>query len=897
MNPKHNHQHSSNRTFLIRRVVVSVLQCILYFCLVRFAKPKIALVAALLAGHFFIIIPATSQEAPAVTEPDTVVAAQSEAFALEAQVQYIAEDSIFFDLSLNKVFLYGNADIKYQDIHLTADYIEIDFNNRTLFASGLPDYAGVMQGTPVFIDGEHSYRANTITYNFDTRRGFIRNVITQEGEGFLHATKVKRLENDITNVAFGKYTTCNLEHPHFEFRYRRAKVIPDDKVVTGPVYLVIEDVPLPLFLPFGFFPNRKGQRSGILIPTYGESANRGFYLENGGYYWGINEFMELHLRGDIYSRGSWAIKPTLNYRARYRYSGNFNINYAVNVLGEKGTPDYQRSRDFAIRWVHTQDPKAHPVRRFSANVNIQTSKFNRFNPVTPTNFLSNTFQSSISYQTNFNGKVFLNASATHSQNTLNNMVTFTAPDVSISANRMHPFRRRERVGALRWYENITVGYSASARNEVSTVDSLLFRPETLSRFRNGMRHTIPVSSSIRLFNHINMNNSMNYVERWYSQRIEQRWVGDTVMVNGAPQANFITNDTVSGFFAVRDFDVRTSLTTTLYGLMHFKRGPLRAVRHVMNPSVGFSMRPDFSAPFWGYYGDVQVDTEGNTRRYSFFQHSIYGTPPIGRSGNLNMSLSNNLEIKVRSRQDTITGERKIALIDNLTVSTSYDMARDSLRWSTVNVSARTTLFKNLQIQFSGRWSPYALDQTGRPINRFVWEVDRRLLRRENTSWNFSFRYSINSTTFGRRQQQPSAPVPLQTEWGTEAEQQEVMMFPEQFIDWNQPWNLNLDYSLRITNQFSPAAQKFESNTIQALSFNGDISITPKWKIAFQSGFDFVNQDFTYTSFSFYRDLHCWEMRFNWIPMGGMKSWNFQINVKSPMLQDLKLTRRKDFRDF
>ncbi len=817
-------------------------------------------------------------------------------FSLETKVSYNAADSLYFDLAASKAYLFYNAEIEYENIRLKAHYIEIDFALNTLFASGLPDSLGVMQGIPEFSEGQQSFVASTMSYNFDTKRGFIREVISQEGDGFLHGTTVKKMENDITNVSQGSYTTCNLDCPHFEFRYQKAKVIPSDKIVTGPVYLVIEDVPLPLAIPFGFFPNKKGQRSGILIPTYGESTNRGFYFENGGYYFGFSDHAELYLHGDIYTRGSWAIKPNLTYRRRYKYNGNLNLNFANNVTGEEGTSDYQKSKDFAIRWSHNQDPKAHPTQRFNASVTIQSTRYNRFNPVTTQNYLSNTFQSSISYQRSFAGKYFLNASATHSQNTLNKSVTMTLPDVSFNVNRFYPLRRKNRVGALRWYENISVNYTMNGRNQVTTYDSLLFKSETLKNFRNGVKHTIPVSSSVKVLKHFNLTNSMNFTERWYSQRFEKQWIDNAIDESGDPLTGFVKTDTLSGFYAVRDFDFRTSLNTTVYGMVQFGKGPIRAVRHVINPSVGFGIRPDFGDEWWNYYGQVQIDSSGRTQRYSYYQNSIWGTAPDGKSGSVNFAIGNNLEIKVRSKSDTLTGMKKVKLLENLSISGSYDIARDSLRWSAISVSGYTTLFRNLQVRYSGSWNPYAIDSTGRLINKFVWETGKRILRRETTTWNFSMRYSLSASDTGKKKK-PAQPPLLPEEAGMDDKQEMILNNMDEFIDWDQPWNFSFDYSLSITNRYSVAKQKFENQTIQTLSFNGDINLTPKWKIGFRSGYDFVSKKLSYTSFNFYRDLHCWEMRFNWIPTGGMKSWNFQINVKSAILQDLKLTQKKDFRDF
>ncbi len=803
---------------------------------------------------------------------------------LDDKVEYDAKDSLYFDIAKNKVFLFGNAVIKYQQIKLDAAYVAIDFTTKTLFASGLPDSTGKIIGTPVFSEGARSIRSKTMSYNFETKRGIISEVITEEGEGFLHGRIVKRMENEITNVKDGSYTTCNLDHPHFEFKYQKAKVIPNNKIVTGPVYLTIADVPLPLIVPFGLFPNKKGQKSGILPPSWGESADRGFRLENGGYYWGISDFFELYIRGDIYTRGSWALKPSFGYIKRYKYNGTFNFSVARNIIGVEGTPGYEDNKDFSIRWQHNQDAKAHPTSRFSANVNIVTSKFNRYNPVSANNYLSNTFSSGISYQTSFADKYFLNVGLSHSQNTLLRSVTLTTPDISFNVNRFYPFRRKNRVGAMRWYENISVNYSMNAQNQITTPDSMLFKHESLNKFRNGVRHTIPINSTLNVLKFFNVTNSVNFNERWYIQRIDQSWNGKKIKF-----------DTISGFKAVRDFDFRSSISTTLYGLLQFKRGPVRAVRHVIYPSVSFSIRPDFGDKRWGYWGEVQKDSLGRMQRYSYYQSSLYGTAPDGRSGNFSFSLSNNLEAKVRSKKDTITGTRKVKIFDNLSINTSYDIARDSLRWSGVYVSGRTTLFNNLQVQYNGSWNPYATDSAGNLINKFFWETDRKILRRENTTWNFSMNYSLNPSTFGNPKP-TAAGRPPASQSGSEAEMQEVLMYPEKFINWNQPWNFSFSYSLRIANQYSFVRKKFEYSTVQTLSFNGDINLTPKWKVVFNSGYDFMSHKISYTNLSIYRDLHCWEMRFNWIPIGGMKSWEFQINAKSSLLQDLKLTRKKDFRD-
>ena len=819
---------------------------------------------------------------------DTVLIT-SDKFGISSKIDYQAEDSIVFDISAQKVFLYRNAEINYETTNIKAAYIEIDFKHSLLYATFMLDSLNKEYGKPIFTEGEQNFSSKEMNYNFNTKQGLIKDVITQEGDGYIHGSVIKKLENDIINIKSGSYTTCSNEHPHFEMRFHKAKVIPNNKIVTGPAYVVVEDVPLPIAIPFGMFPIFKGRTSGIIIPSYGESASRGFYFHDFGYYWGISDYIDLTILGDIYTRGSWALKPNLNYKKRYKYGGNFNFNFGVNRAGTEGTPDYESHKDFAIRWNHTQDPKAKPNSSFSASVNIVTGHYNRYNPVSATDYLTNTFSSSISYQKHWAGKYHLTMNLNHSQNTIQHTIDLDLPKVSFNINRFFPFRRKEQVGRLKWYENISVNYSMNAENRISTLDTLLFNENVYKDFRNGMKHSIPITSSVKLLKFFSLTNSINYTERWYSQRIEKYWTNDTLFSNGDTLAGYVKNDTIFGFQTARDFNFSSSINTRLYGMLQFKKGPVRAIRHVMTPSVSFSLRPDFGTENFGYWDYYYTDeTQTDSARYSVFQGSIYGTPPDRSSGNLSFGLSNNLEIKVRSKKDTITGMKKIALIDNFSITTSYDLAKDSLNWSPISMSGRTNLFKGLNIQFTGRWDLYALDDsTGKRINTFVWEKSRKLLRFENTTWNLSFRYSFSS-------KRKTAPKP--SNFGTEEEKEEILENFDQFLDWNNPWKLSFNYSFRYTHRYDPTQNANIDDVVSSIGFNGDVSVTEKWKIGFTSGYDFQDGAFSYTSLSLYRDLHCWEMRFNWIPTGYQKSWNFSINAKSPLLQDLKLQKKKDFRD-
>lgn len=818
--------------------------------------------------------------------------------AISSKVEYSATDSISLDLENQKVFMYRDADIKYEKITQKAAYVEIDFNSSILTALPKNDSLGKPYGLPEFSEGDQAFKSKEMKYNFKTRQGFIRNIITQEGEGYLHGEVVKKMENDVSNMRGGAYTTCNLEHPHFSLRFTKAKVIPKNKIVTGPAYMTIEDVPIPIVLPFGLFPNKRGQTSGIIIPTYGESTQRGFYLENGGYYFGINQYMELKLTGDIYSRGSWALEPQFNYRKRYKFSGSFNFGYTINTEGVRETDQFQRRRDFNVRWTHSQDPKARPKSRFNASVNFGSSTFNKYNPVTYTDHLNNTFQSSISYSTTLGEKINFGAALRHSQNTSNKTVNMTLPDISMGVPSFYPLRKKGKVSDLQWYDNITMNYSIRASNEVVTYDSLLFTNAMLKDIKNGVEHRIPVTLPLKLLKYFTLSNKFDYSERWYSQTINRMWVNDTLFKGNDTTIGYVRTDTITGFKAAREYGFGTTLNTKLYGMVQFRKGPVRAFRHVISPSVGFSIRPDFSAEKYGYYRTVQADTTGRLARYSIFGdgesvgeafNTIFAGPPMGRSGTLNFGLSNNLEMKVRSKSDTITGTKKIVLIENLSLSSSYNLAVDTLRWSPLRLNANTTLFKKLIVQYNATFDPYIRDKKGKRLNEFEWDVNRRLFRRDNSSWNFSLGYNFSSN-----KKSPNANQSAVVMGAAEAE--EIINNPDEYINWNNPWTFSFSYTLRYNDDLDYITRKMEHNIVQTLRFNGDVNITPKWKVNFSSGYDFTQNKLSDAQINVYRDLHCWEMRFNWIPIGYYKSWNFYIKVKASILQDLKLNRKKDYRD-
>lgn len=802
--------------------------------------------------------------------------------AIKSAIRYLATDSIRIELKDNKVFLYNNVEIYYEDITLKAGYVEIDFNDNSLFATVIRDSSGREVQKPLFTDGGQSFSAKSIRYNFVTKKGLIKEIITQEGDSYLHGSVVKRFADNTTNVKDGKYTTCPNEDPHYEIRFFKAKVIPNDKIVSGPAYLVIEDVPTPLIVPFGFFPNKKGQLSGILIPTYGQSANRGFFFENGGYYWGINDYIDLALRGDIYTRGSWAAKIASNYKKRYKYEGSFNISYAENIFGEKELPDYRKEQSIFVKWQHKQDPKARPNSSFSANVNAGSNNYNKYNPTSAQDYLSNDFESSIAYQTSFGqGRYNFALSLGYKQNTGTREVLLRAPELSFSVARFYPFRKKNKT-RLRWWDNISINYVMNAQNKLNTPDSMLLTTQSLRRMQNGIQHNIPISATTKVFKYFSWNNTFNYNERWYFQSTYKEFYRDA-------DTAYLRTDTLDGFATARDFNYSSTLNTRIYAMYQMKKGALKAVRHVMTPSVSFSYRPDFGKPSWGYYRYALTDTLGNYTKYSRFENGIYGYPADGQSGKVSFALSNNLEMKVRNRKDSVTGTRKVMLIEDLTIRCGYDLARDSLNWDNLTVTGRTRLFKRIDINYAGSWDPYVTDSSGRRINKTEWQVNKRLFHLASYEWMLGVGLTIGHNDFKRKEQRQNADQP--------AAGQANVIHPIPSVDYNNPWSLTLSYNLTYGKRFNHSLNTYERDTTQTLNFSGDISITSKWKLGFTSGYDFANKDFSYTSINIYRDLHCWEMVLNWIPMGFRQSYNFTIRVKASVLQDLKLEKKTDWRDY
>jgi len=801
--------------------------------------------------------------------------------AIESTITYTANDSIIFFASDKVIKLYGNVKINYENIELTAAYMEINFETKILSASWVPDSLGNMTGKPIFKEGDKSFESTTLKYNFDTKKGYLTNIFTEESEAYLHGNEVLRMPDEVILIKNGSFTTCPDEHPHFEVRFTKAKVIPDNKIITGPAWIVIEDVPLPLGVPFGFFPNKKGQQNGILIPKYGSSDNRGLYLEDGGYYFGIKDYADLALTGGIYSRGSWSAKVASNYKKRYAFEGFLNLNYAVNKLGEPETPEFEVSKDMFIVWKHTQDPKFHPKHRFNADVRAGTRNYSRFNPTSAMDYLSSTFSSGVTYTTMFGNNVNFSANVRHTQNKQSKTVEMSLPELMLSTNRIYPGRTTKKVRKFKLIENISFTYTMNAKNDIVSPDTLLFKDWQFRDFSNGVKHQIPVSLTQKIFKYFNLTTSLSYTQRWYFNSLNRYWDDLT---------NELVTDTVEGFKINQEFQASAQLQTKLYGMYVFKKGPLAAIRHIITPQASFSLRPDFGKPIWGAYHYYKDPSQELPTPYSIFQGGIYGNSPNGRAGVVQFSISNNLEIKVRTPKDTITPVKKVKLIENFQLSISHDIAKDTLKWSKFRLSGRTRLFNNLDLSYVGLFDPYIVDSLGKNLNVFEYDENGRLFRKTRNEWATSLSWSLNKSTFKKKNSAINKPKP------TEVSDNTQLKIP--VTDYSIPWNLNLSYTMQyIRNYGDYVAPEQKFQLIQTLSFNGEINITKGWKVGVMSGYDFINKEFSYTSVNVYRDLHCWEIVFNWIPTGFRKSYNFTLRAKAPMLQDLKINKRTDWRDY
>ena len=718
---------------------------------------------------------------------------------------------------------------------------------------------------------------------------------TQQGDGWLVGGSVKKMPDNTINIQHGKYTTCDeLDHPHFYLAMTKAKVIPGKKVVTGPAYLVLEDVPIYfLGIPEGFFPINMGPKSGLLMPTYGEEYSKGFFLRDMGYYFTMGEHADLALRGGFYTLGSWEASAASRYVKRYKYSGSLNVQYSDVKTGEKGEPDYIKQKNFRVQWTHSQDPKANPGSTFSASVNFATSGYSRYSATNLNDILATQTNSSISYSKNWAGTPFsLSANMAVSQNSQNKSISVTLPNIVFNVSRIYPFKRKEKTGKDRWYEKIAMQYTAKMTNSVTTTESEVFDRKTLDNMRNGIEHSLPISASFNLFNYINVSPSFNYTEKWYFKKVDFEW---------NPVLNKV--DTLAadyGFYRTYNYQMSVSASTTVYGMYDFTKKKrdrkIQAIRHTLTPTVGFSYAPDFTDPKYGYYSTYQSDVSGRTNTYSPYAVNAYGVPSSGRSMSMNFSLSQNLEMKVLSKRDT-SGVRKIKLIDELRISGSYNFLADSMRLSTIPVSFRTTLFNNFGINLSATLDPYRVTPEGKRYNKLFFPG--RVL---STGWSFGYTFksrqdrsdpAINDIT----SLPPEYMNPFYDPYGRMDPVLRRQYMAQSYYDFSLPWNFGFNYAVNYSISYvNNGTTGYRKNVTQTIGFNGSLNLTPKMGVTFQGGFDIMKKKLTTSSISISRDLHCWQMSFSWIPFGFHRSWSFNIGVKASSLADLKYDKSESMYD-
>ena len=836
---------------------------------------------------------------------------------LDAPVIYEASDSIVFTKD-GYAHLYGEGKVNYQNIELTSAVITMNMDSSTVFAKGVADTTGVETGTPIFKDGETPYESKIMRYNFKTKKGFINNIVTQQGEGYVTSEEGKKGADDEIYMRHGKYTTCdNHEHPHFYLRLSMAKVRPKKNVVFGPAQLVVEDVPLPIAVPFGFFPFNSSYSSGFIMPTYGDEMNRGFYLRDGGYYFAISDQMDLKVLGEIFTKGSWGLSAASNYNKRYKFSGSFNASYLVTKTGEKNMPDYSVSKDFRIQWSHRQDAKANPNSSFSASVNFATSSYDRSSLSSlynPQQYSQNTKASSVSYSRNF-PEIGLNISSIFNitQNTRDSSLSMTLPDVNISLNRIYPFKRKKSVGDERWYEKISLQYTGSITNSISTKDNLLFKTP-LTQWENGMQHKIPVSATFNLFKYINIVPSFNYTERWYLRKVKQSY-------DPSPAStDHVKRDTINGFNRLYDYNLSLQMNTKLYGMYKplFMKSKELQIRHVFTPTVSYTYTPDFGKSRYGYYDTyTYTDEDGEVRtvEYSPYEGAVYGYPGKGMSQNISFSVDNNIEMKMKSDKDT-TGYKKISLIDQLGASLSYDVANK--RWSDLSMNLRLKLTKSYTFNMNASFATYAyeFDENGNVVvgDRTEWSYGR-FGRFQGYSGSFS--YTLNNDTFkklfGKKEEDEKNKDNKGKEENEDEETDEeteeqnnnsnmrktekASVDSDGYLAFKFPWSVSLSYSYSIREDRSKdiniKTMRYPYSLTHSLNVSGNFKIGSRWNMTYSTGYDFTSKEMSMTTLNITRDLHCFNMSCGLV-FGPFTSYNFSIRANSSMLTDaLKWDQRSN----
>ncbi len=868
---------------------------------------------------------------PQTSPIDTLITVTSDSLAtdtatqkrdeLEAPVIYQSQDSMVWYKNGN-AYLYGDGQVNYQSIELKANEITIDLETSTVYAQGTTDTTGTVKGRPIFADGDTPYESETMSYNFKSRKGLINNVTTQQGEGYMTSNTVKKGPDNEFYIRNGRYTTCeDHEHPHFYLSLTRAKMRPNQDVVFGPAYLVVADVPLPLALPFGFFPFTSDYSSGFIMPSYGDELERGFYLRDGGYYFAISDYLDQKLTGEIFTKGSWGVSSITNYRKRYKYSGNINLSYMVTKTGEKNMPDYSVSKNFKIIWSHRQDAKANPNQNFSASVNYATTNYERNNlssMYNPSLTSQSIRTSSVSYSRSFpDHKLNLSSSFNISQNMRDSTLSLTLPSLSWSVSRIYPFKRKKAMGEEKWYEKISFTYTGSMSNSITAKESEIMQKNIFKDWRNGVKHSIPISATFTAFKYINITPSFNYTERWYSYKIDRSWDEERMRER---------RDTTYGFNRVYNYNLAISANTKLYGFYK----PIKAIfgdkvqmiRHVFSPSVSYSLTPDFGDSKYGYYKSyTYTDAQGEVRTvdYSPYAGSLYGVPGRGRSGSINMDMSNNVEMKVKTDRDS-TGVRKISIIDELGASISYNMAAKTKPWSNLSTRIRLKLTKNYTFSLNSVWATYAYEfnDNGRVIvgDRTEWSYGR-FGRFQGMSQNFS--YTFNNGTLKKWKEQIDKLLNPEedTEEGDDSSQNPpvksapnkrsesgkssstgsggVQVDEDGYMAFKLPWSFSVSYGISMrentAGKINEKTMRYPYKLTQNMNFSGNIKISNKWNMNFSSGWDFDDKELTTTTMNISRDLHCFSMSCG-VVLKPYTSYNFSIRANSAMLADaLKYDQR------
>lgn len=852
---------------------------------------------------------------------DSMMRARSN--GIDAPVKYSAEDSLVYDAESGTAYLYGNSKVDYENMKLTSDKVHMNLDKSTVRATGTVDSTaeGGIKGKPVFTMGKDEYKSDTMAFNFKSKKGLIKGIYTEQQDGFLSGEVGKRDSTGSVYLQHGRYTTCDKPHPDFYIALSRAKVRPGKDVVFGPAYLVVADVPLPLAIPYGFFPFSKKYSSGFIMPSYGDESDRGFYLRDGGYYFAISDKWDLKLLGEIYTKGSWGVSAASNYRKRYRYSGSFLFSYQDSKTGDKGLPDFAEQESFKIQWNHRQDPKANPYSSLAASVNFATSSYERnnlnsmYNPQTLT---QSTRTSSVSWSTGFSSiGLSLSATTNLSQNMRDSSIQITLPDLNISLSRFYPFKRKHLVGKERWYEKISMSYTGQLANSISTKEDKLLHSNLIKDWKNAFQHTIPVQANFTLFNYINVTPSFNFTDRMYSKKVTRGW--DNTLQKE------VVRDTTYGFHNVYNWSMSVGASTKLYGFWVPNRklfgDKIQAIRHVITPQVTFSYSPNFGARRYGYYDSYQyTDASGNVKlvEYSPYQDELYSVPGKYKTEMISWDVSNNIEMKIKSDKDT-TGYKKISIIDELGASMSYNAAADYHRWSDLSMRLRLKWWKNYTFSMNAQFATYAyeLDANGKPYvgNHTEWGYGR-LPRFQGMSQNFSFTLNPEKLKkwFGRKDDKDDDKVSVDSdgpdtniesnmdddlEKGKYAAKKKRGNIAETdddgYMSFNMPWSLTIGYGITMrentAGRFNTKTMRYPYKFTQTLNFSGNIRISDGWNINFSSGYDFENHAMSMTTASLSRDLHCFNMSAS-VVLAPYTSYNFTFRCNAATLTDaLKYDKR------